>query len=179
MIAYIMNPSSEYSYLAPVCLEALTALISSDRAVGPVVSYTFLPCITTSLSHSINSGSPLELILVQMLFVIFNSLAEEQVKSEYVLYILPALCKLFQASPSLDKPASQFAGKGMTHIARTSPEILRYVIPKLDESSRGSLQAAMRLAMELEQQSQTVSQSAQTASKPLALKRIDSVKFKK
>lgn len=153
----------------------MTKVISTDKILGPVVSSALLPSLTISLNHRPNSA--LDINLVQILFVIYSSLSDDNAKSEYALLIIPSLCKLFEVSPRLDRPASNFAGKALTHIARTSPEILRYAIPKLDEANRALLQTAMRLTMEQEQQNESRSQSAEASSKPSTLKKIDSVKF--
>ena len=122
--------------LLPACLTAIFAVVDA------------------SIDESIKD-SHLHLPIIQIIFIINNNLNESQ-KSEYMNMILPTLVYIISLSPNLQTQAAQFCGKGLTHIARNSPEALRINITSLSDEHKYILQSGIRVALEqqavLEQQ---------------------------
>lgn len=119
--------------------------------LGPVIVETILPATLTALmASSTGSRSPdesIELLLVQLVFLAFNVVPEAG-RGDFVGVILPPLCSLMSSQPVESSQTIQFAGKGLTHLARTHADIFREHVARLPEASRSVLQNVMRYVLQ-------------------------------
>jgi hypothetical protein len=114
---------------------------------------------TSSSSHVSsphhNNGNHIqpEMLMLQLLFLMFNLHALDSLKAFHLKAILPILCDVIQRKGFSD-PLSLICGKGVTHIARTSPQIFKGEILLVSDEAKLLLQNAMKMILEQQNQQQ-------------------------
>ncbi|CAE7483532.1 unnamed protein product [Symbiodinium microadriaticum] len=131
-------------------------------------------------SHAANT----DILALNLVFLLYNILPDDHQRTAYLNITLPSLCGILQSMDHSSSPA-QLCGKGITHIARSSPQIFRGEIMLLPEQSRVVLQNAMRAVLEAMNQSaagQNAPQSAATGHTQQTthggIKKIDMSKYR-
>ena len=117
-----------------------------------VVSSCVLPPLLQVLSaggYSKRTGgsSTVDLSALQLVFLLFNLVSSDQQKTGLLHVVLPPICRLLSVSDA-SSPHALLCGKGITHIARTSPQVFRGEIMLLPEGDRAILQNTMRAVLE-------------------------------
>ena len=165
----------------------LNVIQSDSSRTGLALLEATFPAILAAIS---NQAPPLqkldeavELTLVQITFVGFNC-SQETRRGDFVAVIVPPLCDWLvlqlQAGGGAAIESKQvvlFVGKGMTLLARTSPDAFRDVVTSVGDVQRQALQVVMRLVLQ-QQANEATSASATAATAPPAVKKIDMSRYK-
>lgn len=182
--------SSDISSASSVAgLEYMKILISiSMRSVkseplgfGKYLAGTIFPAVSVILSTGKRMDDLILLLLLQLLFLFFSTVEENQ-RGLFVATVLNPLCKSLQGK-SDNSAISLFCGKGLTHLARTCQDSFRENVGLLNPENRAILQGAMAASIRQEQLSQQaggnqtfIGGSSVSAG---AVKKLDFAKFQK
>jgi hypothetical protein len=132
---------------------ALTLLTTS---LLPLTSHLLTKSSSSHVSsphHNNGNHIQPEMLMLQLLFLMFNLHALDSLKAFHLKAILPILCDVIQRKGFSD-PLSLICGKGVTHIARTSPQIFKGEILLVSDEAKLLLQNAMKMILEQQNQQQ-------------------------
>jgi hypothetical protein len=128
--------------LQPVQLQAGLCLVSS--CVVPPVLHVLS---SGGYGRRTNASGNTDVLALQLIFLLFNLLPDDALKTVLLHASLSSLCGFLESNDASSAQAL-LCGKGVTHIARSAPQIFRGEIMLLPEASRATLQHAMRSVLE-------------------------------
>ena len=145
------------------CLQALKQQMNQQhpQEYGRSLLCIISSCVLPPLLHVLGAGgyskwgsegSNTDVLMLQLVFLVHNLMSDDVQKTAYLHMLLPPMCAMLTIL-DLSSPSAQLCGKGITHIARTSPQMFRSEIMLLPEQSRVVLQGAMRAVLESMNQS--------------------------
>ena len=156
-------------------------MIKADpRGSGRELAGAMFPIVILALTmFKLDKG--VQLLLVQLVFLFFSTIAEE-CRGTFVCSILSPLCIFLQGihRPE-DEDVVLFCGKGLTHLARSCADAFRETVAGLTIQNREALQIAMAASIKQEQAAQQQSSGFQNTAVAQvgAVKKLDFAKFQK
>ena len=118
---------------------------------------------------------------LQLIFAAYNILPEDPPRVAFLSTLLGPVCDIYSRRGDADV-SSLMCGKGITHIARTHPQLFRQEIGSLEPQKAQLLQSLMRIALQSmhDQPEAKVSPASQKiAGTPGSIKKLDMKKWSK
>jgi len=156
LVATLMCKDTSMHYISGIVAAGMRMVQHYQSAQSPLVgtcvallSSTLIPPLLrfSAATATAPTETNVHILLLQLVFVIFNLLSSDEQRSAYVRLILPSLCLLIEKRGANDN-LSLVCGKGVTHIARTHPQLFRTEIAVLPPSQITLLQTIMRTVLE-------------------------------
>ena len=164
----LFNPTTPESFIKGIILASLKYLQyqsnSNKRNVSlNLLTLTLIPSLLHFISQRVSNVSQeiktsggnvqTDILILQLFFLIFNLHETDSLKSLYLKTIMPTLYLIIKAKGFSD-PLSITCGKGITLIARTSPQIFKTEIMSATDENKILLQTIMKIILEQQQQQQ-------------------------
>lgn len=196
--AAILSTATSPSFLLSLISTSIQFLQQqAGQKVPPDVSFTahfvevrlIIAAVVPFLLHRLSSRKSLLAYAevdkqgLQLIFAIFNVIPEDTPRQAYLSALFEPLCQLYTRRGEADT-ITLMCGKGVTHIARTHPNLFRQEIGSLLPEQTAILQNLMRVAL----QNMQASQASGTVSSPAAqsgggtpgsIKKLDMKKWNK
>jgi hypothetical protein len=129
-----------------------------------VIIAAIIPFLLRRLSsqHASAAYAEVDKMSLQLIFAAFNVLPDDVPRQAYLAALFGPICVLCSRRGEVD-PSTLMCGKGVTHIARSYPQLFRQEISVLQPEQTATLQNLMRLALQNMQTQPAASASTSTA----------------